>query len=190
MNITKTCKMAPRLAVLVAFLMATPALAQGSSCASISVDGIRASIDFTDGFETGDIAPWLAPVHSAISASATLDLIARVELPPEVTGSHLLELRFILPGGELYQSLSFPIASSGLIKAAALPVPGYPFPVAVHAPVAAASKVPGGWQVEQNLPVAGTPILDTSLFGTWSLAAFLDQSENPCTVPLSFDLQP
>ena len=181
--------LAAGLTILALLVAAAPAAAQAPACVALAVEGVRSSADFSDGFEAGSIGAWLAPVSSGIRASQTLDLAARVELPGELVGSHLLELRFLLPGGALYQSIAFPVASQSAKTAVALAVPAYPFPVAVHRP-AAASKVAGNWTVEQALPVAGTPILDSSLYGTWGLEAYLDQSETPCIAALAFDLQP
>ena len=176
-------------AVLALLVATVPAGAQAPACVSLAVAAVPSSADVAAGLEGGSIAAWLAPVTAGIRASQTLDLAARVELPAELTGSHLLELRYLLPGGALYQSIAFPIAPQTLAAAALAAVPGYPFPVPVHRPSSAA-KSTGSWTVEQGLPVAGTPILDSSLYGTWGLAAYLDQSETPCTAPLAFDLQP
>jgi hypothetical protein len=119
-----------RTALLVALLAAAApfaALAR-ADCLGIALAGVPGPTIFADGFEGGDTLGWERPVLASFSTGATDDLGVEVELGVLSPGDHLLELRWFLPGGFLYQSMAVPFAdeaSPGDVRA----VPGYPFPL-------------------------------------------------------------
>lgn len=176
------------LATLLLSPLAAPASA-ASECLSIVVRGAPSSTIFADGFESGGTLAWGAPVVPAYSLVGTDDLVAEVLLDPAVTGDHQLELRWRLPGGQLYQSVTLPFLVGAATAAATRSVPGYPFPVAVVIGVRSAEEgTAGGALVSSALPVAGTLIVETGLAGVWMLEAYLDGSEAACGRPQAFRL--
>jgi hypothetical protein len=102
------------------------------------------------------------------SASTILDL----KLEASVKGEHQVEFKVYTPKGHLYQSL-----------AATMSVP---------------AKKDGRRPREAKkgtasatLPVAGTTIVNSSLYGEWRVEAFLDgEREVACAKPLSFVIEP
>jgi hypothetical protein len=188
-------RIAPALVLVGAALAAQPA------CDQMTLTAARSPVLFVDGFESGDTLSWTLPVVERFSASATEDLVAETRLIGDASGEHLLTLRWMLPGDHLYQESAVPFTSDpaatngsggsgGGTGLAERRIPGYPFPVAVHAPGHGARATAGALLVEQRLPVAGTPILESSLLGRWRVTAFIDGQEQPCMNAVEFDLEP
>jgi len=102
------------------------------------------------------------------SASTVLDL----KLEAAVKGEHQLEFRVYTPKGHLYQSLE----------------------AAMSAPAAKDGRRHRETKkstASATLPVAGTTIVTSSLYGEWKLEAFLDgEREVACAKPLSFVIEP
>lgn len=168
---------------------AAPARA-ANECLAIVVTGALGPHIFSDGFESGGLQAWTGPAVPAFVLGATGDLVVEVTLDPAVTGEHLLELRWSLPGGQLYQSIVLPFTVGESVAGATRAVPGYPFPVPqVAARPAGTGFVAGASIVGSNLPVAGTSIVETGLTGLWRLEAFLDGSETACGSPSDFRLE-
>ena len=164
-----------------------------SGCVGVQVFAAGdANAIFLDGFESGDTSAWQGAGPS-FSAASVVDLTLAVELPADTTGDHLVELRVSLPGGFAYQSLALPVSAGAAALAGGRTtrrVPGYPFPLAVArlSPVTRAAG--SALQATSSLPVAGTPIVSSSLYGNWEVAAYLDGAEQPCTAPVVFTIRP
>jgi hypothetical protein len=127
------------------------------------------------------------------SASGIEDLSFRVR-SKELPAGALLELRLEMPGGHHYQTLAAPLAFEAL---AGEPTPktqrvdGYPFPLEVRAPRRVAAAAGGGsgvLEVPFTLPVAGTTIVSSSLYGEWRVTPMLDGKS--CGPSLVFALDP
>jgi hypothetical protein len=106
------------------------------------------------------------------SASAILDLKIEAGLSPALKGQHQMEFKVYTPKGHLYQNL----------------------PAAMSAPAPS-----GGGRQKQSpkrafsalLPVAGTTIVTSSLYGQWRVEAFLDgERDRACAQPLKFTIEP
>lgn len=179
---------APHL--LFALLVAVPCpIAAQPGCVGITLAGAAGPTIFVDGFEAGDTLAWTQPALPSFSTSATVDLAVEVELASPPPGEHLLELRWRLPGGPLYQSATVPFA------AAAAPgeqrrVPGYPFPVELRR-VRRVTRVPGVELpvVAASLAVAGSSIVEAGLWGVWQVEARLDGEAAPCATT-AFRMEP
>jgi hypothetical protein len=197
--------MRPRTAVLLRLallplLPLLPLIAAGAAvaqpvCDHLKLTAARLPLVFVDGFESGGTLPWSAPVVERFSAAATEDLVAETTLLGDASGEHLLTLRWLLPGEHLYQEAAVPFTSDPPASGAqggALErrIPDYPFPVAVHAPGRGARAVAGTLVVEQRLPVAGTPILESAVLGRWQVLAYVDGQETPCMSAVEFELAP
>lgn len=179
-----------RLALLLA--LAAGAAAAQPACEQLRLTAARLPLVFVDGFESGDTLPWTQPVVERFSAAATEDLVAETTLLGDASGDHLLTLRWLLPGEHLYQESSVPFTSDAAFSGEPRErrIPDHPFPVAVHAPGRGARAVADALVVEQRLPVAGTPILESAVLGRWRVLAYVDGQEAPCMTAVEFDLEP
>ncbi len=102
------------------------------------------------------------------SASAILDL----KLEATVKGQHQLEFKVYTPKGHLYQSLAATMSA----------------PAAKDGRRHRETKKDSA---SATLPVAGTTIVNSSLYGEWKVEAFLDGvREMACAKPVSFVIEP
>lgn len=134
------------------------------------------------------------------SASKILDLEFRVHLWGPVTGDHRIDVKVYTPDHHLYETLTVPFqASEGdpANSAAATSTPhrarrakrklsDYPQPIEE----VEISSTGTGWKrhaaVSTTLPVAGTSIVSSSLYGKWTAEAFVDGSLSPCGATARF----
>jgi len=106
------------------------------------------------------------------SASSILDLELEVALSPALKGQRRLELKVYTPKGHLYQTLSTTVKTN----AASLDRRKRESPKRTAAAM---------------LPVAGTTIVTSSLYGEWKVEAILDgERETTCGKPLYFLIDP
>ncbi len=166
-----------------------PAFAE-TACVGITLTGAAGPTIFLDGFESGDTLAWTQPAPPSFSTSATVDLAVEVELASPPPGEHLLELRWLLPGGALYQSATLPFSADAAPPGAQRRIPGYPFPAALR-PVGRVTRAPGVEVpvVATALAVAGSSIVDAGLWGAWQVEARLDGEAAPCSTAL-FRMEP
>jgi hypothetical protein len=102
------------------------------------------------------------------SASAILDL----KLEAAVKGEHQVEFKIYTPNGHLYQSLTAEVS-------------------APEAKEGRRHREAKNRTASATLPVAGTTIVNSSLYGEWMVEAFLDgKREVACAKPLSFAIEP
>lgn len=105
------------------------------------------------------------------SASSILDLKLEVALSPAVKGQHQLDFKVYTPKGHLYQTIS----------------------ATMNAPAASADRrkrESPKRTASATLPVAGTTIVTSSLYGEWRVEAFLDGERVACGKSLSFVIEP
>ncbi len=105
----------------------------------------------------------------SFSASAILDLEFQMRLPRS-TRAHTVEVKFFTPEGHLYQTVSVPVS-----------------------PEAAAdgeNRRGRRQAVSVTLPVAGTTIVSSALYGTWKVEAYLDGTLRPCGGTLELAIRP
>ncbi len=126
---------------------------------------------------------------SQFSATRILDLTFTVLFPAGTEGQHLVELRVFTPDAQLYRSLAMPVAS-GVVTNATRPVEGYARPL----PQQPLTKVSRGRELfvaaSTTLPVAGTDIVSSGLYGGWRVEAYLDGAEQRCGPAAWFTLKP
>jgi hypothetical protein len=102
-------------------------------------------------------------------ASRILDLLVQVMVPANIAGSRRVEVRMYTPKGHLYQTLS-PASGDRSSRAAANR---------------------GRYQtLTVRLPVAGSTIVQSSLYGTWKAEAFLEGEATACAKPRTFVIEP
>ena len=148
------------------------------------------------------LAPNLAtqPRNLIFSGRQVLDLQFQARVRQDLPGDHLMQFKVFTPGGFLYQVITVPFVGSApdarepaarsrsgaAARAAAPPppryVPGYPRPLDVQrlVPVAGDATARTQYAVKALLPVAGTSITLSSLYGRWSVQSYLDGQPTPC----------
>jgi hypothetical protein len=103
------------------------------------------------------------------SAAEILDLEFQVLIRPDLLAGRSLELKVLTPKGHLYQTLDLPAPS--------------------EAPDAAKRRARYR-TVTARLPVAGTTIVNNSLYGTWKAEAYLAGERTACARARSFVINP
>ena len=139
---------------------------------------------------TGLERPLGAPETPRVSAAATVDLELAVLLSPRAARAEdlLVQLSFLTPRGYLYRTRDLPI-SPPEVEPRARRLRGYPRPVAERP---AREVLRGGcrWlEVQASLPIAGTQIVRSGLYGEWRVAAKVADLAPPCSGSLSFVLE-
>ena len=112
------------------------------------------------------------------SASQILDLEFQVLFPPSLKGTHQLELRVMTPKGHLYQSLSVPFSGQNVSEDEG------------HQSRGRRTRQSRTLAAKATLPVGGTTIVTSSLYGKWSVEAYLDGAQKTCAPPQSFVIEP
>jgi hypothetical protein len=136
------------------------------------------------------------PPDMTFASRQILDLVLRPRVRRVAAGDHLMELRILTPGGFLYQSIALPFVGAvqttqGRQAAAPAPraVPGYPRPLEVQRLVPAQPGMRGEYELRARLPVAGTSITQSSIYGAWSVQMFLDGQAEPCGPTTRFTIR-
>jgi hypothetical protein len=138
------------------------------------------------------------PRNMTFSSRETLDLLLRPRIRQDLPGEHLMQLKVFTPGGFLYQVITLPFVGAatdarGPSPAAPPPrvVPGVPRPLEVQqlAPVRGASATRSEYELSARLPVAGTSITMSSIYGTWSVQPYLDGGAEPCGPATRFTIR-
>ena len=161
-------------ALLAALAFSIPAFA-GTGCVGVAI-----SSDQSDGGKFG----------TTFSATQIVDVDFSILFPPGVAkqfaGDHLVEFRIFTPRGGLYQSVTIPFTSDTNRAGQLIHVEGYPDPQALHLLGDVTYNNAKHSRVFVRLPVAATPIITNSLYGTWSAGAYVDGDAISCSKPASF----
>lgn len=104
------------------------------------------------------------------SATEVLDLEFQVVVPADPSLARPLQLKLFTPKGHLYQTLA--------VSPGAAPGP------------ANAKRRSRFRTVTARLPVAGTTIVNNSLYGTWRAEAYLEGERTACAKPRTFVIKP
>jgi hypothetical protein len=151
----------------------------------------------------------LPPKDLTFSSRETLDLLLRPRVRMDLKGEHLMQLKVITPGGFLYQVITLPFVGAALEDARQQPgwttsgtaaraadpppprvVPGFPRPLETQRLVPVSGDgTRGQYELRARLPVAGTSITLSSLFGTWSVQPYLDGRAEPCGPATRFTIR-
>lgn len=113
---------------------------------------------------------------SVFSANETTDILVGVLLPGDLTGEHLLELRFLTPQGDHYKTMAVPVSPRGGERVVA----GHARPVKAQVPRRVRQGREAFFRVDQPFPVGGTLIQASSLYGPWRVEVSLDGQPLPC----------
>lgn len=137
------------------------------------------------------------PRDGRFSTLKILDLDFETRLERPVYGDHVLRFKVFTPSGFLYQDLNVPFTwpkprrghKGDRDEAQAVPVASYSSGLPV--------QVLGDYEgrrgrrrdtLTARLPVAGTSITMSTLYGRWTVQAFLDDETRPCSPPRRFTI--
>ena len=110
--------------------------------------------------------------RAKFSAAEIMDIQLQTLVSQKLTGRHSLELKIFTPNGNLYQSMKLqfdadaPLGNDGAQRASRYQ------------------------EVNALLPVAGTSIVSSSMYGKWTVEAFLDGADQGCSRPRTFVIRP
>jgi len=107
------------------------------------------------------VSPDTPRAKGRFSAGTILDLEFRTLVSRKVDGTHRLRFRVYTPKGHLYQELSVPFVANAA----------------------------GRTLVAARLPVGGTSITTSSLYGKWRVEPHLDDSLKPCVAATRFTIK-
>jgi hypothetical protein len=129
---------------------------------------------------------------ATFSATQIIDLDVSVlftnSSSSRLRGDHKAEIRLFTPRGHLYQSFLIPFTSDTSKRGKSVFVPGYPQPLPMQVVQPVANGNLKYLRAFTTLPVAGTPILMNSMYGTWTADAVLDDAKSPCSTRSKFTL--
>lgn len=131
----------------------------------------------------------VVPTTPSFSATRVLDLTFTVLLPAAPEGEHVVELRVFTPDAQLYRSLAVPFARAAPPNAVRS-VEGYARPVPQQAVKQVSRGKRGFASVTATLPVGGTDIVSSGLYGLWRVEAYLDGAQGRCGPAAAFNLRP
>jgi hypothetical protein len=131
------------------------------------------------------------PRELRFSTREILDLDFETRLERKVQdGEHVLHFKVLTPSGFLYQDLAMPFTwgRPGLryrdrVAPAAAVSYGVPSQTLGHSPD---GRGHARQSLHARLPVAGTSITMSTLYGRWTVQAFLDDHARPCSPPRVF----
>jgi hypothetical protein len=136
------------------------------------------------------------PRDGRFSTRKILDLDFETRLERPAYGDHVLHFRVFTPSGFLYQELSAPFtwprpdrgrkgAQNDAVPVSASRTQGLPVQLLGE------SGARGGHRrdtLRARLPVAGTSITMSTLYGRWTVQAFLDDRTRPCSALRRFTI--
>lgn len=164
---------------LVVWLAATPLAAAHPAAPPSSPRPSAASS--ADACQIVEIGSAQAPhARTRFSATRIVELEFDARLERRTSREHTLRLRVYTPQGFLYQVLTVPPESSG----PALPT----VPVEKDRSGGRSDQKPA--RLAARLPVAGTSIMASGLYGRWKVVPYLDDGPRPCGPGRSFVIQP
>lgn len=107
-------------------------------------------------------SPGQPRVRERFSARMTLDLMFRMAFSSRDEDAHLVTFRIFTPNGHLYQEVQV-VPRKGSARASS---------------------------ISTRLPVAGTVIATSSLFGRWRVVPYFDVNPRPCASAAVFTVVP
>ncbi len=135
----------------------------------------------------------LEPHLRWFSATEILDLQFQTTLSRPLKGQHVLELKVYTPRGHLYQVLRVPVTSP--IQSVPAPrrreriVDGRASTFNDPAAKVVTDEPDGKPSLGATLPVGGTSIVTSSLYGRWTVTPHLDGSLEPCGPARQFRIE-
>jgi hypothetical protein len=169
----------------IAMLLAVTGIASAASAEAQQAPSGCSAIEVT--------APGLRkqPRELRFSTREILDLDFETRLERKVQdGEHVLHVEVLTPSGFLYQDLAMPFTwgrpgrrDRDPVAPAAAVSNGVPSQTLGHSPD---GRGHARQSLHARLPVAGTSITMSTLYGRWTVQAFLDDHARPCSPPRVF----
>lgn len=165
------------IATLLCLSSAVAGYAQNGGCVTIAVGSLEKN---RGAFDT------------AFSATQVLDLDLWLLFTPgaakRFANDHLVEFRVYTPAGNLYQSTKFMFSDNAARKGRHTRISGYPDAVTVQGLSEVTYRNGKHVGLKMRLPVAGTHIVTSSLYGKWKAQAYVDGETIPCSPPTEFTI--
>lgn len=136
--------------------------------------------------------PTASPRLPTFSATKIIDLrfTAVVRVAP---GRGVLRFKVYTPRGFLYQTLAAPFVvrqpNAHGVALRSQTVDGFPQPVAEQEALPAGNRDTSRYLVSASLPVAGTLITTSGLYGRWTVEPWLGRSAQACGAPRAFVIE-
>lgn len=136
------------------------------------------------------VSPYEAPPRQTFELPISIldfeNIYVHIVFEEEVTSEHVVNLRLFTPNGHLYQQIDFPVSFSQSRQVASRRVPGYPRPVALA--YANSDRSVQGQVISKAIPLAGTSIVQNSIYGMWTVTVDLDFGDKNCADPVVFQV--
>lgn len=162
---------------LVAFAITAPLFAQQGGCVGMAFSSDQKNKGKFD---------------ASFSATQVIDVDLSVLFHPGIAakfaGDHKVEVRIYTPRGHLYQSMTIPFTSDPSRKGNHVTIDGYPQQLETQLLEEVSTSNGKQLRTFVRLPVAGTPILTNSIYGTWSAQAYVDDEPVACSKPAKFQI--
>jgi hypothetical protein len=130
------------------------------------------------------------PSPRPFAATEILDLFFYVEIGGNIRGDHILSLEIYTPKGHLYQELTAAVTTVSNRDGLRIDVPGYPKPMNLQRLTAVNRGEQSHLQARLSLPVAGTLIVSSALYGEWTAKVKIDGEPMTCNRPVRFTIAP
>jgi hypothetical protein len=131
---------------------------------------------------------------SVFSATGVLDIDLGILLTPGTVNRFsdvgVFEFRIFGPTGALYESKKVPFTSDPSKRGKPVNVEGYPHPMPLQELKSVSFDRQKHFEAWVRMPVAGTPIINNSLYGTWTVAAYINGDNLPCAADTTFEITP
>ena len=127
-------------------------------------------------------SPGMSSRPARFEAKKTTDILLNTVFPEPLKGEHLLTLKLYTPHGYLYRQIDVPVAADTGRAPEGRKVEHYPYPLKQKFPEMRKINDEKVQAVTLNLPVAGSNIMTSSLYGRWKVEVFLDGERPPCRV--------
>ncbi len=130
---------------------------------------------------------------TSVAASDSLDLDLVVAIPWKLAkdwkGKHRMEIEVLNPLANVYQTIEFPFVVEKRGRKSSLFTPGQKEPVEAEFLTLAGQGQDKYLGVKARLPVAGSSIMQNSMYGTWSVVTRVDGDVISCSgAPSAFEL--
>jgi hypothetical protein len=160
------------------------------SCLSVSV-GSKQSLGKGNGNSSDDEKEFESGV-TQFSATQVTDIefaiVFSSTVAAQFTNAHVVEFRVYTPQGNLYETISIPITNNPARAGEKHRIAGYPDLVPLQVLTSINHGGGRGMYAKVTLPVAGTPIVSNSLYGTWKAEAIVEDEIAPCSLPAQFTI--
>jgi len=176
------------ITLITAFAVALPLFAAkpDKSCLAVAVGSKQALSSHGNSDDEREFEGGVATFSATKVLDIQFAIIFSKQVAKQFANAHNVEFRVYTPEGNLYQSITIPVTVDPKRSGEKHRVPGYPDLV----PVQVLQNINhGGGQgsfATVTLPVAGTPIVSTSLYGTWRAEALVEDEIAPCAQPATF----